>query len=121
MSGDLVVRQSSGRRVWIVVTRRGVLATGLDPGDFTVTVVAPNDANDTSPVVAESVRKPGLYYFDVDPVFLAANGVGEYGGVVEIAAASPKIDDAVSFNFPVTQNDIDSLPQAVIDTVVNCP
>jgi hypothetical protein len=110
-------KQSDGFQGWFVVENLGALVTGLLPGVFTVTIVDPADAATNTPAVAESVSKLGLYMFTIPSAFITANGVGEYGVVIEInkpAPPPPRIVDVISAVLKVSQEDFDSLAESLI-------
>ena len=103
-------KQSVGMRGWFVVrAASGLLKTGLAPGVFTVTAVAPGDATNAVYAVAESSQKGGLYYFDVPSAFLIAQGVGVYGIVVEINGSG--IKSTISAPMIVSVRTFDDLAQ----------
>lgn len=103
------------------VRSNGTLRTGLVAADFTATVVDPDDSASTTASVAESTEKAGLYYFDIPSAFFVANGVGEYGVVVEIdttaSSGTPNVIDVMSENLRLTVEDFDSLVDSVADQV----
>ena len=100
----------SALRVWFVVDDgRGTLKTGIVPGDFTVTVVAPDDSATSAPSVSESTQKPGLYQFDVSGAFLTTHGAGNYATSVEINVAAPKFDAVSGPVLKVDQSTIDDI------------
>lgn len=110
-------KQSDGFRGWFAVVQLGSIVAGIAPGNFTVTVVDPTDAASLNPAVTESATKPGLYTFLVTSAFITANGTGEYGVVVEINKPAPgRIVDAFSDALKVSEDDFDSLSQALVAT-----
>jgi hypothetical protein len=91
---------AGGWRGWFIVkTNAGVLRTGLVAGDFTATVVNPQDTSTLTPTVSESAQKPGLYSFLITDAFLATHGLGSYGTVVEVSASAPNLTDVVGSVF----------------------
>lgn len=87
-----------GWRGWFVVKNNsGTLRTGIAAGNFTATVVNPQDSANTVPAVAESVQKPGLYSFLIPDAFLATWGLGSYGTVIEVSSGPVK--DAIGSSF----------------------
>jgi len=112
-------KQSDGFQGSFVVVNAGLLVTGLAPGVFTVTVVNPANTATNNPAVAQSAVKAGLYYFTIPTAFITANGVGEYGVVIEvnkIPPPPPRIDDAMSAILKVSQEDFDSLGETLVAT-----
>lgn len=94
----------------ILVESKGSLLTGAVSGDFTVTVVNPQDTATTTPTVTETTSKPGLYTFLVPSSFLTTHGVGVYRIVVEVAKLTPpKIDDAMHAHLQVSVDDFDTI------------
>jgi hypothetical protein len=108
-------RQTRGIRGYFLAIRgNGLLRTGLDPDDFVVTIVEPADGDSNNPAVAESVEKPGLYYFDVPTGFLGTYGNGDYGVSVEIdtrngPSAPPHVVDAFGAILTVSTADLDTI------------
>ena len=116
-------RDDQGYRAWFtVVDKNGLIRTGGVPGDFTVTVVNPADTASTTPAVAESATKPGLYTFLVPSTFFATHGVGGYGVVVEvIMLTSPKVEAVFGEVLRVFDEDFDSVATTVqnIESIVS--
>lgn len=108
-------RQDSGFRGWFIVKKgNGTLYEDLLSSSFVATVRNPQDITGSIFEVTQS-GKQGLYRFDVPTSFLATSGLGEYGVVVEVAAISPKVNDAMSEVLRINQNDIDSLTSSIWD------
>lgn len=114
-------READGFKAWVLVQfANGDIATGLDPSVFTITIVDPTDSATHSPVVSESTSKPGLYTFLITDTFLAANGVGNYGVVVEINAPGPNpIKAARSDVLSVFNETFDNLAESVLLSLVD--
>jgi len=116
-------KQDDGFTGWFHVKQNnGSLRTGLVNGDFTVTVRAPQDDDGYTAIVTEST-KTGLYYFEITDTFILANGVGEYGVVIEVdtfagPSSSPNVRDSISTVLKVTTEDFDSLVGSVWDQLV---
>jgi hypothetical protein len=118
--GMWFTRDDAGFRGWIAAVRNGQLRAGLVNGDFTVTVIAPGDGANTTPTVAESAQKSGVYYFDIPDTFFIANGAGEYVVVLEVdtfagPSGAPHVQDAVTAVLRVTEEDFDTIAAAVWD------
>lgn len=115
-------RQVDGFRGWLaVVQSTGELRTGLVAGDFTITVVSPNDTASTNASVSESAQKLGLYYFDIPNSFITANGVGEYGVVAEVdtfagPSGTPEVRNTTSRVLRVSVDDFDSIATSITNT-----
>jgi hypothetical protein len=110
-------RQDSGFRGWFIVKQgNGTLYVDLTDSVFTATVRDPQDLTGSTFPVTQS-GKQGLYRFDINAPFLSASGLGEYGVVVEVNAAGPKVNDAMSEVFRVTQNDLDSITGSIAGEV----
>jgi len=116
--GLLLGRVGVTQRVFFPVSKGGALRTGLVVGNFTVTLTRPDDGSNTTAAVTESTQKPGEYYFDVLGSFLTV--VGDYGYVIEVSAIGPALVASAGAVLKVYANDVDSLPQDIIDTVVVC-
>jgi len=114
-------KEANGFRAWfIIVQTGGTLATGGLSGDFTITVVNPNDTISISPTVSESTIKPGLYTFLIPNNFLIANGIGSYAIVIEVSIAPPPpiVTDAFSSVLQVSEKIFDDLStQSSVDAV----
>lgn len=108
-------RTATTLRVWFPITRNGQLVTGLLPGAFTVTVVDAADAASSSPAVAESSTKAGVYFYDLPSAFLITNGVGEYVGTVEVSSTGPFVRTVIEDTIKVTLEDVDSLTTSATD------
>ena len=67
--------QTADLRVFFDVTVAGAPVTGLLTGNFTVSVVRPDDGAVHSSAVSESGLVGGLYYFDVPAAFWTATGM----------------------------------------------
>ncbi len=109
---------SSGFRVWFPVDVASELREGLVAGDFSVTVIDPDDSASVSPTVAESTQKSGVYYFDVSSAFLVANGPGEYFCLIQVdtidgPSGPPEILNNFGSILRVTQEDFDSLVASI--------
>jgi hypothetical protein len=104
-------KQADGMRAWFaLVDKNGVLRPGAAASAFTVTVVDPADTTSNTPAVSESSTKGGLYTFLIPTAFITTNGVGDYGVVVEVNAATPpKVIDVMSKVLRVDVQDFDSL------------
>lgn len=104
-------RTTDGYEAWFALKdAAGLIRTGALPANFLVSVVNPADTVVNSPAVAESAAKPGIYRFTIPAAYLIANGVGEYGVVVEINAPAPKkVTDVLSATLVVSLEDFDSL------------
>lgn len=116
--GARISRTDETRRVFFRIERNGRLAAGIDSADITVTVVNPADSASASPVAAETVEKPGVYYFDLPSAFLTV--VGEYGAVIEVDSTGPNVRTTFAFPVNVTIRDMDSAVANMIavETVV---
>jgi len=101
-------RKDETRRVYFRIKRNGALVTGLSSSSFTVTIRNPADTDSLVLPVTES-GKPGMYYYDVSPSFLSANGVGEYAVAVETSNLSPFVRATRQDLINVTQEDIDTI------------
>lgn len=104
-------RTTDGYQAWFALkSGAGTIRTGAVPGNFTVTVVNPGDTASSSPAVAESTTKPGVYKFTIPSAFLIANGVGEYAVVIEVNVPGPSpVRDVFSGALVVSLEDFDSL------------
>lgn len=80
-----ITRIDQNLRVFFEVDVAGALAVALTGGNFTVTVLNPQNSAILSPAptVAASL-KLGVYYFDVPSSFFATHGVGMYSALIEI-------------------------------------
>jgi len=109
------VREDEAFVAWFLTKRTtGVLRTGLIAGDFVATVIDPTDSATTTPAVSESTTKPGLYTFTVPTAFIATNGVGNYGIVVEIntkvgPSGAPHVVDAFASVLVVSTDDFNTI------------
>lgn len=118
----ITAKIADGARIsWIVKDSSGNLVSGLDPGAFTVTVVAPDMATTTTVAVAEA-GVGGVYYFDIPSSFFGDNGTGVYGILIVLTNLSiPLLFYTVYRGVQVTVSDIDrtfSLGQAILGNVV---
>lgn len=104
-------KTASGVRVFFNVVRNGSLVSGVDPGDFTVTLINATDTANISLSVTESTQNSGTYYVDLPTGFLTTHGANHYGLSVGIHQSAPKIDDEVLFPIEVTTRDLDDLAQ----------
>ena len=105
-------RTTDGYQAWFALEdSAGALRTGALPGHFVATVVEPADTAAVNvPAVVESTTKPGLYKFTIPSAYLIANGVGEYGVVVEVNAPAPKkIVIVLHGVLVVSKDDFDSI------------
>jgi hypothetical protein len=82
------VRIDQNAEVTFPVSSAGALVTGLAPGVFTVTVVAPDGSTLLAPApsVAELGGKAGVYTCTVPALFFTTNGAGTYEVVIEVSA-----------------------------------
>jgi len=108
-------RTSEGFRAWFALkSAGGSIRTGALAGHFTVTIVNPTDAANTTAVVSESAQKPGLYTFLVPSAFLTTHSAGDYGVVVQVAVPAPKsVTDVLSDVLTVSVEDLDSVAAGV--------
>lgn len=112
-------RDDLGIRIWIAPEDgQGRLKTGMLAGDFVVTVVEPGDTASLVPAMGESVTKPGTYNCLVTSAFLGANGVGDYGAVIEIdtfagPSGGPHIRTVIGGMLKVYDNDFDSISASI--------
>jgi len=116
--GLLLGRVGVTQRVFFPVSKGGALRTGLVGGDFTVTLTRPDDGASSTVSVTESTQKAGEYFFDVPGAFLTV--AGDFGYTIEVDASAPKLIATNGGVLKVYANDLDSLPQDIIDTVVVC-
>lgn len=97
-------------RVYFPVKVSGNLFSGLTSSVFNVTLINPSDSSSSISIVNESTQKPGIYYTDIDSVFLINNGVGMYGLSIGVHKNPPnRIDDEVLFSIEVTDGDISEI------------
>jgi hypothetical protein len=96
-------RTTTTFRGWFAVSQAGMLVSGLVPGDFTFTIMAPDAATSTTATVTEST-KGGLYYADVPSAFMVTHGAGTYGIVIEVNAAPTQV--VASHTLVVSEQDI---------------
>jgi len=108
-------RSDQGFRAWFSLVRgNGSLRASAVAGDFTFTVVSPDDLGSQEFFVTESVQKPGLYYADIQSSYLITSGTGDYGVSLEVDTGNPqRVRDAFSNVFRVTQEDFDSLSGSI--------
>tara|TARA_R100001244_G_scaffold25113_4_gene25576 strand:+ start:38537 stop:39349 length:813 start_codon:yes stop_codon:yes gene_type:complete len=111
-------KDSTGFRGWFsVIDSKGNLRTGMIPSDFIATIVDGDDSATDAFVVAESTQKAGFYYFNVTSAFLLANGIGDYGVVVQIdSSVKPKIRTAFSKVLNVAEKDLNDIAGATTIT-----
>jgi len=102
-------KSAEGFRGWFQIDKNGSLVTGLVSGVFTVTVVDPSDTTSTTPTVSESSVKPGLYTFLIPSSFFVANGLGEYGVVIEVDSTGPKVKATSSEVLRIFEHTFDDL------------
>ena len=110
MSRYYTVRTDEGIKVCFAVVRsNGTLRTGLASGDFTVTVINPNDDATTTPTVTQMSQKTGMYCFTIPTAgWLATHGVGVYAFVVEITmAVSPPPNVITAFSGNAISDNLD--------------
>jgi hypothetical protein len=113
--------QDNGYRGWFIVKdNAGNLRTGLAAGDFTVTVIEPNDGDSNNPSVSESGELSGTYYFDVPSAFLITYGNGEYNVTVEVntfagPSGPPNVRDVINSVLQVSTNDFDDISSDISD------
>ncbi|MBI2449268.1 hypothetical protein HYV49_03140 [Candidatus Pacearchaeota archaeon] len=102
-------RQSGSFRVYFSVENgTGALATNINSGSFTASVVDPTDTFLTRSVVTETI-KPGLYRFDVTSSFLVNYGTGSYGVVIEVSSSSPSVIASSGDILRIFKSDLDNL------------
>lgn len=106
--------QANGYRGWFIVKdNEGNLRTGLAAGDFTVTVIEPNDGDSNNPSVSESGELPGTYYFDISSAFLIANGNGQYNVTVAVdtfgVSGPPNVRDVINSVLQVSSYDFNDI------------
>ena len=97
-----------------VVQSNGTLRTGLVAGDFTVTVVNPQDTATSTPAVSEKTSKAGLYEFTIPSAFMGTHGVGVYSFVMQVdtiagPSGPPNVRTAFSGVVRAQQEDVDTL------------
>lgn len=105
---------SAGVRVYFnVVNSAGNLRTGLTSGVFTVVLVNPGDTANTVLTVTQSTQKPGVYYVNIPSAFITTHGPGHYGLSLGVHATGPKLDAETLHSVEVTQEDVDTVADAV--------
>ncbi len=95
-------------------------ATGIDVGDFVVTVRNPQNTASSSPAVVEAAG--GLYFFDIPAAFSTAHGAGSYGMVYSVDNAIPgarDTDDGRVDFFVASLGDVSVVATEVLDWVKN--
>jgi hypothetical protein len=101
---------SSGVRAYFkVISGTGDLAAGIDPADFTVFIINPQDSAKQSLTAVESSQQSGVYYVDIPSAFLGTHGVGQYGLSIGVHQMAPPINDEVLESVEVTSTDFDDL------------
>jgi len=112
---------NGGWRGWFVVKAAGgTLKTGVTSGEFTATVVNPQDTATSTPAVSESTQKPGLYSFLIPDAFLATHGLGSYGTVVEVSTDPPNaIVDAIGSSFGFFERTVERRANAYVRGLVS--
>lgn len=98
----------------------GLPATGVAPGDFTVTVRNPqNTATMAAPTVVEVGG--GLYYFDISATFSNTHGAGQYGVTIAVDSTTPRVRDTGGQTVDFYAQDIDDLavPGDAMDLVAD--
>lgn len=97
-------------RYWVSVRLgTGLPATGIAPGNFSVTVRNPQDTASSNPAVTEV--SGGLYYFDIPAAFTNTHGAGPYGVNVAVNSASPSVQDTGGGIVNFYAADLDDLSQ----------
>lgn len=93
----------------------GAPATSVAGVDQTVTIRNPsNTATMAAPTIVEFGG--GLYYFDISATFTNTNGVGQYGGTIEVNSSSPVLVDMIPANVEFFIQDIDD---SALDTTAS--
>lgn len=107
---------NSNLRVYFKVTDKGFLVEGLTSDLFDTLLINPLDSASSATIVNESSQRPGIYYTDLDSVFLVNNGIGMYGLSISLHKPEPnRLDDEALFPIEVSQNDINFLSTKIDD------
>ena len=114
----IYARVADGVRVYFAAVDQGSLVSGMAPGDFTATAVAPDTTTSTTAPVSETAGKAGLYTFLVPSAFLTANGPGAYAIVVEANGAVTDVKVDLVRVGERDADDVFSVSQAVLGSVV---
>jgi len=103
-------KTADGARIYWKVVIAGQLKAGLEPGDFTALVIAPDDSDSLSVSVAESTQQAGVYYADVASAFLKSNGNGIYG--FSVGVHTDEVDSEVLHSLLISDYDITDIAKS---------
>lgn len=122
MSGGWVTTVPEGAEAgFLGELQGGELATGIDAGDITFTLVAPDRTTTTTSASVEAPGFAGMYVTLFASAFLITHGPGVYRVAIVIDSGSPKLKTTKYIQIRVHQRDIDEmydLGQAILGSVV---